>query len=61
MQIDQVVTSERTVERIDIGFFSCSDWEFVWDSMNQECQEEITIIETNCLLETIENYLRKHK
>ena len=29
--------------------------------MNKECQEEITLVEADCLLDTIEHYLRKHK
>lgn len=29
--------------------------------MNTECRDEITLVEANCLLDTIENYLRKYK
>ncbi len=33
----------------------------VWDLMNKECHDEVTLVEANCLLDTIENYLRKYK
>ena len=39
----------------------CSDWEIVWDTMSKECHEEITLVEGDGLLDTIETYLRKHK
>ena len=29
--------------------------------MNDECREEITLVETDCLLGILENYLCKHK
>jgi hypothetical protein len=38
-----------------------SDWEIVWDVMNKECRDEVTLVEANCLSTTIENYLRKYK
>ncbi len=41
--------------------FNFSDWEIVWDAMNKECRDEVTLVEANCLLDTIENYLRKYK
>ncbi|CAF3369529.1 unnamed protein product [Rotaria socialis] len=40
---------------------SINDWELVWDSMNEECRDTITLIEADCLLDTLENYLHKHK
>jgi hypothetical protein len=40
---------------------SLNDWEIVWDMMNKECHDEVTLVESNCLLDTIENYLRKYK
>ncbi|CAF1134183.1 unnamed protein product [Adineta ricciae] len=40
---------------------SVNDWEIVWDMMNDECREEITLVETECLLSILENYLCKHK
>jgi hypothetical protein len=44
-----------------LKFSSFSDWEIVWDVMNKECRDEITLVEANCLFDTIENYLRKYK
>ena len=29
--------------------------------MDKECREEVTLIENNSLLQTLEHYLRKHK
>ncbi|UJR30584.1 hypothetical protein I4U23_018111 [Adineta vaga] len=40
---------------------SMSDWELVWDMMNDECREELTLVEADGLLDTLENYLCKHK
>lgn len=60
-QIDQVKLLLLLFRSIDRMSFICSDWEIVWDAMNQECQDEITLVEGDYLLETIENYLGKHK
>ncbi|UJR15999.1 hypothetical protein I4U23_002917 [Adineta vaga] len=40
---------------------SITNWEIVWDLMNKECRDEVTLVENNCLNHTLENYLRKHK
>ncbi|CAF1069666.1 unnamed protein product [Adineta ricciae] len=40
---------------------SISNWDIVWDLMDKECREEVTLIENNSLFQTLENYLRKHK
>ncbi|CAF3689708.1 unnamed protein product [Adineta steineri] len=40
---------------------SINDWEIVWDMMNKECRNEVTLVEADSLLDTLENYLRKHK
>ncbi len=29
--------------------------------MNKECHDEVTLVEADCLLDTLENYLHKHK
>jgi hypothetical protein len=29
--------------------------------MNKECRDELTLVEADCLLDTLESYLRKHK
>jgi len=40
---------------------SIKDWEIVWDLMNKECRDEVTLVETDGLLDVLENYLHKHK
>ncbi|CAF4827248.1 unnamed protein product [Rotaria sp. Silwood1] len=40
---------------------SINDWEIVWDAMNDECRDTVTLVEADCLLDTLENYLHKHK
>ncbi|CAF3929382.1 unnamed protein product, partial [Rotaria sp. Silwood2] len=40
---------------------SINDWEIVWDAMNEECRDTVTLVEADCLLDTLENYLHKHK
>lgn len=29
--------------------------------MNEECRDTVTLVEADCLLDTLENYLHKHK
>ncbi|NWW11787.1 GGNB2 protein, partial [Oreocharis arfaki] len=36
-------------------------WMDVWELMSQECRDEVVLIESSCLLETLETYLRKHR
>ncbi|KAK0136462.1 Gametogenetin-binding protein 2 [Merluccius polli] len=33
----------------------------VWELMSQECRDEVVLIDSTCLLETLETYLRKHR
>lgn len=33
----------------------------VWELMSQECRDEVVLIDSACLLETLETYLRKHR
>jgi hypothetical protein len=33
----------------------------VWDLLSQDCREEVTLIDCGALLDTIDNYLRKHR
>ena len=33
----------------------------VWELLSNECREEVVLIECDCLMETLENYLRKHR
>lgn len=33
----------------------------VWELMSQECRDEVVLIDSSCLLETLETYLRKHR
>eukprot|EP00795_Rhopilema_esculentum_P015591 gene15591-6861_t len=36
-------------------------WMDVWDLLSQECRDEVVLIDSDALLETLENYLRKHR
>ncbi|KAL6435222.1 hypothetical protein ACFW04_005356 [Cataglyphis niger] len=36
-------------------------WKEVWDCMELPCQQELTLIETDTLDDTLETYLRKHR
>uniref|UniRef100_A0A3Q3JUY2 Gametogenetin-binding protein 2 n=1 Tax=Monopterus albus TaxID=43700 RepID=A0A3Q3JUY2_MONAL len=36
-------------------------WIDVWEQMSQECRDEVVVIDSACLLETLETYLRKHR
>ncbi|XP_029029958.1 gametogenetin-binding protein 2 [Betta splendens] len=36
-------------------------WMDVWELMSQECRDEVILIDSACLLETLETYLRKHR
>lgn len=36
-------------------------WQPLWDSMAQECREELTLVEADTLLDTLEAYLQKHR
>ncbi|XP_007440339.1 gametogenetin-binding protein 2 isoform X2 [Python bivittatus] len=36
-------------------------WMDIWELMSQECRDEVVLIDSNCLLETLETYLRKHR
>lgn len=36
-------------------------WMDVWDLLSQECRDEVVLIDADLLLETLENYLRKHR
>lgn len=37
------------------------NWMDVWEVMSQECRDEVVLIDSSSLLETLENYLRKHR
>jgi len=36
-------------------------WNEVWDVATKECRDEITQIDSDSLLVTVEEYLRKHR
>uniref|UniRef100_K1S3Z7 Gametogenetin-binding protein 2 n=1 Tax=Magallana gigas TaxID=29159 RepID=K1S3Z7_MAGGI len=36
-------------------------WIDIWDLLAQECREEVVLVDADSLLETLENYLRKHR
>uniref|UniRef100_A0A8C7DZV5 Gametogenetin-binding protein 2 n=1 Tax=Oncorhynchus kisutch TaxID=8019 RepID=A0A8C7DZV5_ONCKI len=40
---------------------SRGSWMEVWERMSQECRDEVVLIDSACLLETLETYLRKHR
>ncbi|CAF4417087.1 unnamed protein product [Rotaria socialis] len=37
------------------------DWELVWNSMDNECRNQVTLVKAHSLLDTLETYLYKHK
>uniref|UniRef100_A0A8C4NE63 Gametogenetin-binding protein 2 n=1 Tax=Eptatretus burgeri TaxID=7764 RepID=A0A8C4NE63_EPTBU len=36
-------------------------WTDIWDRMSQECRDEVVLIDSDCLLETLDTHLRKHR
>ncbi|EDO30524.1 predicted protein, partial [Nematostella vectensis] len=36
-------------------------WIDVWDLLSQECRDEVVLIDSDALLDTLEHYLRKHR
>ncbi|XP_068187269.1 gametogenetin-binding protein 2 [Antennarius striatus] len=36
-------------------------WMDIWELMSQECRDEVVLVDSTCLLETLETYLRKHR
>lgn len=36
-------------------------WKEAWDSMELPCQQELALIETDTLDDTVDTYLRKHR
>lgn len=38
-----------------------SGWMDVWDLLSQECRDEVVLIDSDSLLDTLETYLRKHR
>ncbi|KAK3736277.1 hypothetical protein QZH41_020741 [Actinostola sp. cb2023] len=36
-------------------------WMDVWDLLSQECRDEVVLIDSDALLDTLEHYLRKHR
>ena len=61
MSFDQVIHSSTLFLHRSSIDLSCRDWEVVWDLMNKECRDEVTLVETDALLDILENYLHKHK
>ncbi|KAK2558327.1 Gametogenetin-binding protein 2 [Acropora cervicornis] len=39
---------------------SSGNWIDVWDLLSQECRDEVVLIDSDGLLDTLEKYLRKH-
>lgn len=61
-----VVTMWRTTAVLCGDFvwmtLCCSgSWMDVWELMSQECRDEVVLIDSACLLETLETYLCKHR
>lgn len=46
---------------IVVCFAYRGSWMDVWELMSQECRDEVVLIDSACLLETLETYLRKHR
>lgn len=40
---------------------SSGNWIDVWDLLSQECRDEVVLIDSDGLLDTLEKYLRKHR
>ncbi|XP_052245499.1 gametogenetin-binding protein 2-like isoform X2 [Dreissena polymorpha] len=38
-----------------------ASWIDIWDLLSKECREEVLLVDADCLLETLETYLRKHR
>ncbi|XP_061819283.1 gametogenetin-binding protein 2 isoform X1 [Nerophis lumbriciformis] len=36
-------------------------WMDVWERMSQECRDEVVLVDSACLLETLERHLQKHR
>ncbi|XP_061608100.1 gametogenetin-binding protein 2 [Phyllopteryx taeniolatus] len=36
-------------------------WMDVWERMSQECRDEVVLVDSACLLETLETHLQKHR
>lgn len=36
-------------------------WEDFWDLMSEDCRDECCVVESEHLMEMLENYLQKHK
>ncbi|KAL3856777.1 hypothetical protein ACJMK2_011495 [Sinanodonta woodiana] len=40
---------------------TASSWLDIWELLSQECREEVVLVDADSLLETLENYLCKHR
>ncbi|CAL8115816.1 unnamed protein product [Orchesella dallaii] len=38
-----------------------SSWVDVWDYMDEKCQQRTVMVDSKCLIETLERYLKKHR
>ncbi|WAR02768.1 GGNB2-like protein [Mya arenaria] len=38
-----------------------ASWIDIWDLLSKECREEVLLVDADCLLDTLETYLRKHR
>ncbi len=41
--------------------FNFRSWIDIWDVLSKECREEVVLVECDSLMDTLENYLRKHR
>lgn len=49
-------------DEIHSCMLSCrGSWMDVWELMSQECRDEVVLVDSAGLLETLETYLRKHR
>lgn len=53
------LTKKRKFFKVFNHFYR--SWIDIWDLLAQECREEVVLVDADSLLETLENYLRKHR
>ena len=44
-----------------IELLSYSSWVDIWDVLSKECREEVILVDCEDLIDTLDNYLRKHR
>ena len=44
-----------------IELLSYSSWVDIWEVLSKECREEVILVDCEDLIDTLDNYLRKHR